>query len=202
MIYAIAGGRSARLVVFAYDIGCPRRARAVRRLLDAVHHAKQYSVFEAMLGQGEFRGLLAEVSSCCEFPSDRLAVWWPLEGLRLLWRKNRLVAEARHGAPCGRPVALPPYIGNFILCYDISDAQALQAVAREVAAEAAMVQRSVYWLREGVAQLSTLLGRCAPFLADGDRLWAYPLRGSRDLWYIGSPGTSILPIATHRWRSS
>ncbi len=200
--YAITGGRPARLVVLAYDISCPKRARAVRRQLYAVHHAKQYSVIEAMLGDGEFRGLLAEVSSGCEFPSDRLAVWWPFEGLRLLWRKGRLVVDARNGAPCESPASLPPNLGNFIVCYDVSDAEALQAVAGEVAAESAMVQRSVYWLRAGAVQLSALLGRCAPFLADSDRLWAYPLRGSRDLWHIGSPGSSILPIATHRWRSS
>lgn len=57
MIYGIVGPRPARLVVLSYDISCPRRARLVRRVLDAIHHAKQYSVYEAVLSDGAFRAM-------------------------------------------------------------------------------------------------------------------------------------------------
>jgi len=34
----------------------------------------------------------------------------------------------------------------------------------------------------------------------GDRLWAYPMNSSRDLWQVGERAAqSILPIATHHW---
>lgn len=202
MLLSIHGAKPARLVVLAYDIVCPRRARGVRKVLAALHHCKQYSVYETLLGEGEFRGVLAEVSATCDFPADRLAVWWPLDGLRLHWRQGRLLVAARAGEPGREPARLPPNTGNFVVCYDISDPDALVAVASEVAAESAMVQRTVYWLRAPTARLSALLARCAPHLAEGDRLWAYPLRGSHDLWHVGTLANSILPIATHRWRSS
>lgn len=202
MMYAMAGTRPSRMVVLSYDISCPRRARRTRRVLDAVHHAKQYSVFEALLSDGEFRGVLAEISACCDFSEDLLATWWPADGLRLGWQHNQLMVLARAGEKCRQAASLRRNIGNFVVCYDVSDADALYAVAGEVAAEAAMVQRSVYWLRAPTAQLSALLGRCAPRLAESDRLWAYPLGSSRDLWRVGTPINSILPIATHRWRSS
>ncbi|WP_295457061.1 CRISPR-associated endonuclease Cas1 [uncultured Thiodictyon sp.] len=114
MLFASAGLRPARLVVLAYDIGCPRRARGIRRVLDSLHHAKQYSVFEAMLGDAECRGVLAEISACCDFSSDLLAVWWPLDGLRLRWLQGRLTIDARAGEPCREPAALRPNIGNFM----------------------------------------------------------------------------------------
>jgi CRISPR/Cas system-associated endoribonuclease Cas2 len=202
MIFAMAGARPTRLAVLAYDIACPRRAYQVRKALNPLHHAKQYSVFEAMLGEGLLRGLLAELSACCDFSADRLAVWWPREGLRLEWQRGRLVVTARAGAPCREPVSLRPNLGNFVVCYDVSDPAALRAVAAEVAAEGAMIQRSVYWLRLPARELSAVLGRCAPHLAADDRLWAYPLGGSGDLWHLGAPETAILPISTYRWRSS
>ena len=202
MIYAIAGARPARLAVLSYDIACPRRAYRVRKVLNPLHHAKQYSVFEAMLGEGQWRGLLAELSACCDFGADRLAVWWPLDGERLEWRQGRLTVTARAGAPRREPAALRPNLGNFVVCYDVSDPAALRAVADAVAPEGAMVQRSVYWLRLPTRQVAAVLRRCAPHLAEGDRLWAYPLAGCSDLWHVGSPAPSILPIATHRWRST
>ncbi len=113
-----------------------------------------------------------------------------------------MTLEARNGEPSRAPASLRPSIGNFVVCYDVSDADALQAVAGEVAAEGAMIQRSVYWLRVPTTRLSTLLGRCADYLDQGDRLWAYPLAGSRDLWHIGRPETSVIPITTHRRRHS
>lgn len=202
MMYTITGTRPSRLVVLAYDISCPRRARRVRRVLDAVHHAKQYSVFEALLSDGEFRGVLAEISACCDFSEDLLATWWPVDGLRLGWHHGQLMAIARADEACRKAASLRPNIGNFVVCYDVSDSDALCAVAGEVAAEAAMVQRSVYWLRAPTAQLSALLGRCIPLLVESDSLWAYPLGSCRDLWRVGTPVNSILPITTHRWRSS
>lgn len=91
-------------------------------------------------------------------------------------------------------------IGNFMLCYDISDTAALRAVAAEVAAECAMVQRSVYWLRAPVTRLAALLKRCSIHLETSDRLWAYPLGASRALWRMGEQAApSLIPIATHHW---
>lgn len=202
MLFAIQGARSSRLVVMSYDISCPRRARRVRRVLDPLRIEKQYSVFETRLGKGEFNCVLAELSCICDFSCDRLAAWWPLDGLRLHWRQGRLMVAARAGAPCDEPAVLPPNTGNFVVCYDISDPDALRAVAAQVAAETAMVQRSVYWLRAPTAKLSALLARCSPHLDDGDKLWAYPLRGCHALWNVGAEVNSILPIATHHWRSS
>ncbi|EGV32679.1 CRISPR-associated protein Cas2 [Thiorhodococcus drewsii AZ1] len=202
MKYAIVGSRPARLVVISYDITIPGRARRVRGTLDSLHHAKQYSVYEAMLGGGEQRGVLAEIASCCDFASDLLAAWWPVDGLRLVWREDRLRVDARAGEPCGEPAVLRSNIGNFMVCYDMSDADALRAVAGIVSARTAMIQRSVYWLRAPASELTSLLARCAPLLDQDDRLWAYPLGRSRDLWQIGGTGSSLLPIANHRWRSS
>lgn len=200
MLYAIAGTRPVRLAVLAYDISSPKRARRVRRILDPLRHAKQYSVYEALLEAGEFRGVLAELADCCDFEEDRLAVWWPVDGLRLHWREDRLRVDARNGQPSGGTAHLPANTGNFVVCYDISDPDALQAVAAEVAAESAMIQRSVYWLRAPAGRLAALLKRCAPYLAENDRLWAYGLRGCHELWQVGTPASSLLPIATHYWR--
>jgi CRISPR/Cas system-associated endoribonuclease Cas2 len=202
MLFSIQGTRPSRLAVLSYDISCPRRARRVRRVLDPLRIEKQYSVFETRLGKGEFNGVLAELSCICDFSCDRLAAWWPLDGLRLHWRQDRLMVDARMGEPCHEAAALPPNTGNFIVCYDISDPDALRAVAAQVAVGAVMVQRSVYWFRGSTVRLSALLARCAPHLAEGDKLWAYPLRGSHELWNVGAEVNSILPIATHHWRSS
>lgn len=200
MLIMIAGTRPSRLVVLAYDIGSPRRARAVRRVLDAVNHAKQYSVYETLLGRGELRRVLAEVSACCDPASDRLAAWWPLDGLRLAWGKTGLQVEAQSGGECVKPAQLRSNIGNFMLCYDISDATALRAVNAEVAAESAMVQRSVYWLRAPATRLAALLKRCDTHLEPNDRLWAYPLGASRALWQMGEEhAPSLIPITTHHW---
>jgi CRISPR/Cas system-associated endoribonuclease Cas2 len=200
MLIAIAGQGPSRLMVVAYDIGSPRRARKVRRVLDAVNHAKQYSVYETVLGPGELRRVLTEVRACCDPQSDRLAVWWPVGGARLVWSQNGLQSEALAGGNGGRPAHLSANIGNFMLCFDISDAAALRAVSAEIAAETAMVQRSVYWLRAPVAYLTALLKRCSALLETGDRLWAYPLGASRALWRMGEDtAPSLLPISTHHW---
>ena len=200
MKYAIVGARPARLVVISYDISCPRRARRARATLDSVHHAKQYSVYEAMLGEGELHGVLAEIATCCDLDVDLLAAWWPVDGLRLIWREGALRVEARAGEPRGERAVLRANIGNFMLCYDISDAAALRAVSAEVAAESAMVQRSVYWLRAPVTRLAALLKRCSIHLETSDRLWAYPLGASRALWRMGEQAApSLIPIATHHW---
>jgi len=199
MKIAIYGFRKTRLIVIAYDITSPRRAYHVRKVLDSLQYEKQYSVYETVLGEGQFRGVLAELSTYCDFSSDLLAAWWPLEGLRLHWKQNQLMISAKRGEPWKTAAVLPQNIGNFVLCYDISDPEALCAVAKEVASEAVMVQRSVYWLRTSVAELSALLARCAPHLESEDRLWVYPLRSSSDLWNVGITNPSILPIATYHW---
>ncbi|MFB1488760.1 MULTISPECIES: hypothetical protein [unclassified Thiocapsa] len=200
MLITIAGRGTSRLMVVAYDIGSPSRARAVRRVLDAVNHAKQYSVYETLLGPGELRRLLNEVSACCDPSVDRLAAWWPLDGLRLVWGKAGLQAEAQSGGVCGTPERLRANIGNFMVCYDISDTAALRAVGAEVAAECAMVQRSVYWLRAPATRLAALLKRCSIHLETSDRLWAYPLGASRALWRMDEHAAPwLIPIATHHW---
>ena len=91
MLYSISGlANSSQLVVLSYDITCKKRSRKVRRVLESVHHAKQYSVFEVMLCEGELRGVLAEISTYCDLSEDLLAVWRPLNGLRLVWMRDRL----------------------------------------------------------------------------------------------------------------
>lgn len=190
-----------RLAVIAYDIACPKRARGVRKVLDALHHAKQYSVYELLHKAAVITGVLAELDALMAFPQDRLAVWWPWEGLRLVWAGEQLMVEARCGQLCREAVKLPQNMGNFIVCYDISCPDALAAVATEIAPEAAMVQRSVYWVRMPAGKLAALLRRCACYLEENDRLWAYPLRGSQALWHVGATA-SILPIATYRWENA
>jgi CRISPR/Cas system-associated endoribonuclease Cas2 len=200
MLIAIASTRPSQLMVMAYDITCQRRAKKVRQILDAVNHAKQYSVYEAMLTHREADRLRSAVSACCDPATDVLAAWKPVDGMRLVWNHNELHIEAQAGGVCGKPAHLRANIGNFMLCYDISTAATLRAVSAEIAAESAMVQRSVYWLRASTTHLTALLKRCASHLNAGDRLWAYPMNSSRDLWQVGERAAqSILPIATHHW---
>ena len=199
MLCHIQNVKPVRLAVLSYDITSARRARAVRKVLDAVYHCKQYSVYETLLTRNALLGVLSELTTCCDVRVDRLAVWWPSLGLRLGWRRNRLQILARNGTEHCVPIPLPANIGNFVVCYDISDPDTLHDVGAFVAAEAAMVQRSVYWLRAPVGQLCALLARCAPLLADDDRLWVYPLDGSRQLWHVGAEQSAILPISTYRW---
>lgn len=203
MLIKIAGLPPARLTVVAYDVASPRRARAVRRVLDAVNHAKQYSVYETHLGPGELRRVLTEVRACCDPQSDRLAAWFPRGGVRLVWSQNGLQTETQDGGACGQPARLATNIGNFMLCFDISDAAALRAVSAEIAAESAMVQRSVYWLRAPLTHLIALMKRCHALLEKGDRLWAYPLGASRALWRMGEDtAPSLIPISTHHWSAT
>lgn len=200
MLFTIQGNnKPSRLVAIAYDISCQRRARRIRRVLDSVHHAKQYSVYEAILTNGDFKGLLAELSIICDFEQDSLASWWPLDGLRLHYEKNQLMVCANFGQPCNEIADLPKNIGNFILCYDISDPDSLNAIAGKIAPETTAIQRSVYWLRGSTQRVTTLLQYCTAHLDEGDRLWAYPLRGVHELWHIGTSEQAILPISTHRW---
>lgn len=186
-----------RLAVFAYDIGSPRRARAARAVLRGVQIEAQYSVFEARLTAPEFRGLLAEVSSACDLSADRLAVWWPRGGVRFEWRDRRLRVR---GANAASLAAAARGALNFIVCYDVSDDEARLRVARAVAANAAQVQRSVYWLRAAPGAVLPLLERCAAALGEGDRLWVYPLRRAGDLWQVGAQEAALLPMAAHHWR--
>lgn len=200
MLITIAGMPPPRLTVVAYDIGAPRRARAVRRILDALNHAKQYSVYEVYLRPSELRRAWAEVRACCDPQLDRLAAWQPVDGLRLIWGANGLQTTAERGGAGEQLACLRANIGNFILCFDISDAAARRAVSAEIAAESATLQRSVYWLRAPATHLTALLKRCNAFLEVDDRLWAYPFSGSQALWRLGEDTMpSLIPIATHHW---
>ena len=102
-------------------------------------------------------------------------------------------------ADAAREERVPVNTGNFVICYDVSDAAALAAVADFIAPCTMMVQRSVYWLRGSLGELTALFERCASLLAERDRLWAYPLRQAGDLWHVGRQSTSVLPISIHRW---
>lgn len=199
------GARAARLAVMAYDIGQPRRARRVRRLLEAVHHAKQYSVFELRLPVGVLHGLLAEATALCNLDEDRLALWWPRDGLRFTWQPQAAAAQAlaNGGARVAGGDAALGGSGNFVVCYDISDAHVLQQVGGRIAARGVMLQRSVYWLRLPAARVAHLLAGCAALIQEDDRLWAYPLRHAGALWQVGeSEAPPLLPIATHHWREA
>lgn len=191
--------QSSRLVVFSYDISCPSRARKARGVLESIYHAKQYSVFEARLPERLFREVLAELSTVIDPDRDLFCLWWPRDGLRLVWTKSGLVAR-KHWHFGGNGILVPVNTGNFIVCYDISDPGSLTAVGAIVAPQTMMLQRSVYWLRGNLEQLMELFAQCAPLLGETDRLWAYPLRVASDLWHIGNRDTSILPISTDRWR--
>jgi CRISPR-associated endonuclease Cas2 len=193
-----------RLLVLAYDISSPRRARRARRLLHWLHHAKQYSVFEMMLTPAEMRGVLAELSDCCDLAKDKLAVWWPRNATRVEWQGQKLRPITRAAEPGPGSDAAPAIAGcgNFIVCYDVSDPQTLEWVGGRIARQGAMVQRSVYWLRLPPHRLAAVLERCGQHLAERDRLWAYPLRSADELWRIGEQRCSILPVAADRWARS
>jgi len=199
------GARAARLAVMSYDICHPRRARRVRRLLEAVHHAKQYSVFEVRLPVGVLHGLLAEASALCNLDEDRLALWWPRDGQRFVWQPNTKAPQAlaAGGTRVASEIACLGGSSNFVVCYDISDPGALQRVGGRIAARGVLLQRSVYWLRLPATRLGHLLAGCAALLQEEDRLWAYPLRNAGALWQVGEQDAApLLPIATHHWREA
>lgn len=178
-----------RMTVFSYDISCPRRSARIRRILEPLQMAKQYSVIETTLSVSEFQGILAEITLAVDLRTDRLSVWWPRNGTRIVYHhRNRSTNSAL------------PTSSNYIVCYDVSDPRALQRVGGIVARETVMLQRSVYWLRGSAAILGHIFA-CSDLHLTGehDRLWAYPLAGAGDLWQIGPNVISALPIARHRW---
>lgn len=191
-----------RLAVFAYDIASPRRARRVRAALQAAHSAAQYSVYEVLLTAPEFRGLLAETASACCLDEDRLAVWWPRDATRIDWLDGRLrvAAGCIHGSRMTIPTAAHGAF-NFVVCYDVSNPSKLRKLAAKIAGEATQLQRSVYWLRMAPTALLDRLTTWGRWLDPGDRLWAYPLRRSADLWQVGGQPASVLPMATHHWNT-
>ena len=189
-----------RLTVISYDIGCAKRARRVRRVLDPLRRAKQYSVYETTLRRGEFRGVLAELTEYCDLDKDRLAVWWPRSAVRVEWRGGALRPFACGTISVGAiPAAVAEKSVNFVVCYDVSDPATLNKIGGHVAAHGAMLQRSIYWLRMPYRRLVGVIARCGSLLAKDDRLWAYPLQGADDLWLVGPHRSSILPIAADRW---
>lgn len=195
-------GPPPRVAVVAYDMACRRRAYRVRRVLESVHHARQYSVFEVLLRDAVLNGLLAELSALCDFDADRLAVWWPRPVLRLQWQAGCLCAAAVIDGSPGAAAPLREALrgsGNFVVCYDVSDPDALTTVAAPIAARGMMLQRSVYWLRLPSPALIHLLEGCGAALSAGDRLWAYPLAGAHTLWQLGTSRSALLPVASHRW---
>jgi len=191
--------RAPRLTVFAYDISSPKRARRVRKLLAALHLGKQYSVFETLLHPPACRGVLAELSELCDLGQDRLAVWWPRHSVRLEWRQGAAKPIARSLGAGGAAPAAFDGTGNFVLCYDIGDPDALLRVGAQVAAHGVFVQRSVYYLRLPGRKLTKVAASCAREISAHDRLWVYPLAGAGALWRIGAMDSSVLPIATDRW---
>ncbi len=190
--------RQPRMSVFAYDIASPKRARRVRRVLAGLRCDGQYSVCETHLTVPEMHDLLAELWSLCDPDSDRLASWRPRdERVLALDRKGRLLLRAGAGgdwrpAPDRRRAAGG---GNFVICYDIADVEALLAVGRKVAACTTAMQRSVYWLRGTADDLLGLAHQCAPLLGETDKLWIYPLASASHLWQVRIDVPCILPVA-------
>jgi CRISPR-associated endonuclease Cas2 len=190
-----------RLTVVAYDIGHPQRARRVRKLLDSLLCAKQYSVYEILVAVGELNGVLAELTEHCNLTKDKVAIWWPRGRVRIELHGAKLTEVQCGPLPTSWPdrLCLDEACGNYVVCYDISDPDALDAVAAEVSAEGTMLQRSVYWLRTPKPRLAALLRRCGRHVAPGDKVWAYPLRGAHELWRVSGERSSVLPIAADRW---
>lgn len=199
MLLPMIGIRNTRVAIISYDVRCPKRSRRVRQALDPWRFTKQYSVYELNLTPADLRTLLTEVRDACDLSTDSLLTWQPADGMRLIWNHGRLMISARGGDNCWQTLPPRTALGNFVICYDISDPKTLRAVGNEVAAEAAMLQRSVYWLRASLSTLSALFARCAQRLAATDRLWAYPLRGHHDLSALSTTASSLLPIAHHHW---
>ncbi len=190
--------RQPQLSVFAYDIASARRAYRVRRVLAGLRCNGQYSVCELHLTVPQLHDLLAELSTLCDPQADRLASWRPRNekvmaldgGGRLLVRSGtggvwQPITGMTHDA-CG---------GNFMICYDITEPEAVLTVGRKVAACATAVQRSVYWLRGAVGDLVDLAHRCAPHLGAADRFWIYPLASSSHLWRVQENAPCVLPVA-------
>jgi CRISPR-associated endonuclease Cas2 len=201
LLSVIPAGPLPRHIVFAYDIASARRARRVRRTLEPLRRAKQYSVFETVLHAGEFRGVLAELIELCRLPEDKLAVWWPRGSIRLEWQAGGMRPILCAPAP-GRPSSSPracESCGNFVVCYDVRDPARLEKAAACIAAEGAMVQRSIYWLRAPYLRLEAIMRRCGSHLTNDDLLWAYPLCGADQLWRVGPEQSAILPVTADRW---
>jgi CRISPR/Cas system-associated endoribonuclease Cas2 len=193
--------RAARLAVIAYDISMPKRARRVRRLLNAIRIEKQYSVFETCLLPSEFYGVIAELTTYCNLDRDRLAVWWPRDVVRLEWT-IRHFRPASRGPAFGDDAAATATMkksGNFIISYDVSDPGALDRIAGVVSAEGTMMQRSVYWLRLSYPRLIVVLERCARHLSEQDAFWIHPLQSASGLWRIGNAPSTLLPVTSDRW---
>ena len=209
-LFEIASGAARcdqhRTVVFAYDVRCSRRSFRVRRALQTVQTAAQYSVFETWLTPTERRDLLAELTSHMEMNEDRLAVWSPCKQTRVEVRKAkarsntvRVVSRASI-TRCGDSVLAESWAGcgNSIVCYDIRDVDRLRAVAAAVASVTVAVQRSVYWLRAGWKDTNAIIRKLGELLDDDDSLWIYPLAHAGDLWRIQPSVSAMLPIGTEQ----
>lgn len=197
-----AGSRTARTAVVAYDISHPRRARRARAYLQARQVHAQFSVFEIQVTPRGTRALLAELGTTCQFDEDRLSIWWPSRGLRVEAQGGRLHAHGGNGgaaSPCARDALTGHF--NFIACYDVRDATRLRRLGAAVAAQAAQVQRSVYWLRMPAAEVQRHALNWAALLQPDDLLWLYPLRTAADLWRMGdveaSDSCGLLPVSGH-----
>jgi len=194
-----------RWVVFAYDIACPRRARLARVILAPHAGPRQYSVLECRMHYGWSRDLLAEVASVLSPAEDRLALWWPRDGLRVaLQAAGHMTARAHaDGAECAinrrRCEQLLGGAGNFLISYDVVCPKRAQRLHARVARGGAMLQKSVYQWRCPAAVIVRLLESCAPWVQPNDRFWVHPLRRISDLWHLGDAPTSLLPMATHHW---
>lgn len=195
--------RQPHLSVVAYDIACSRRAYRVRHVLAGLRCTGQYSVFELRMTVPQLRDLVAELTTLCDLGEDRLASWRPMEErVHVLDGHGNLLCRIGAGSECessDRHGALLPAGGNYMVCYDIGDPDALIEIGRRVAARAAAVQRSVYWLRGSVEEVRDLVSHCASFVAAGDRFWIYPLASAAHLWRVQDRESCMLPVATYDW---
>ncbi len=180
-----AAGR--RLRVLAYDVGCPRRWRRLRRALARWCGAGQLSVAELHMGRFDFVQLLSEAHALLAPAEDRLASWQPADGKRL----------DLQDLPTQRDW---PAVGHWVFCYDIRDPRRLVRLQRLLARHTSALQRSVYWLRGGAAEAYALT-RSAASLLDGaeDRLSLYPLQQAGHLaTYLGHD-LPVLPVSDAPW---
>lgn len=207
MIYGICSRSSAkqRWISFAYDIASPAHARRVRALLSPHAGSHQYSVWECRLTAQDLSALLSALREIGLPTTDRLAWWWPKQGMRLALQGGdrctlRDAAGLEQGSTISRAASRLAGSGNYIVSYDIRDQRALQAVHAEVASGGVRLQRSVYQWRCGIDDLMRSIERCAALVKQRDAFWVQPLARINDLRRLRGPRHDLLPIGTHHWR--
>lgn len=182
--------------LFAYDIGDPKRARAVRKCLQRWRLDGQYSVHETRLLPFQVRELTAELLDYVHPRDDALLLCRlsrhggaPIMPLSLTRdRRPPLLGPAQHGA-----VAPTPPSGWYLLAYDVREPRRLQRVQRRTAKACLFLQRSVYLYHGAGRPLLRVLAAVQDELEHGeDDARLYRLHGPGDLWFLSGP---VPPLA-------